>query len=305
VPRTREIRKRIGSVRNIHKITHTMERVAQSKGMKLQGRYERAKSFRADLLRLVPEALGAAPGTLQAAQELASHDLGAPRPAVKTALLFCVTSSRGLCGGYNAKVIQAARARSAELAREGIAVTLGVMGKKGLAYWRYHQQPVAVEVPDADENIPFVRVAEVARDLAARYARREVDAVEVIATRWRTKVQQEVRRDALLPLRAEALAGAPARGPETAPDGRPLYLVEAGRPTVLAALLPLLVEAQVFCDVLEAMLCEQSQRSMAMRNASDNAESMTKQLTRTYNRARQAQITNEMIEIVSGSEGGR
>ena len=84
-----------------------------------------------------------------------------------------------------------------------------------------------------------------------------------------------------------------------------MYIVEPDRGAVLARLLPLLVKGQLFCTVLEAMMCEQAQRSIAMRSASDNADSMTKRLTRTYNRARQAQITNEMIEIISGSEGGR
>src|SRR5882724_11147127 len=106
--RTREIRKRIGSVRTIRKITHTMERVAQSKSMKLTGRFDAAKNFRADLLRLLPEALGAAPGTLLSQQEIVRHPLGAARLPVRRVLLFCVTSSRGLCGGYNSRVIQAA-----------------------------------------------------------------------------------------------------------------------------------------------------------------------------------------------------
>ena len=84
-----------------------------------------------------------------------------------------------------------------------------------------------------------------------------------------------------------------------------MYLVEPDRRRLLAQLLPLIVKTELFCVILEAMLCEQAQRSLAMRSASDNADSMTKRLTRTYNRVRQAQITNEMIEIIGGSEGGR
>jgi F-type H+-transporting ATPase subunit gamma len=307
--KTRDIRKRIGSVRNIHKITRTMERVAQSKGMKLAGRFESAKIYRASLQRLLGEALGAATDSDEAAYEISQHPLGAPRAQIRHVLLFCVTSSRGLCGGYNAKVIQAARARMAALRSEGKEPVLAVMGKKGLAYFRYHSQPVAIAVPDADENMPFHRMDEIATEVLALYTGAGVDAMEVISTRALTKVMQEVRREAILPLTTGNLTpkgtGQKAAAPSVEPNGDPTYLVEPGREKVLATLLPLLVKAVLFCAALEAMLCEQGQRSIAMRSASENAQSMTQRLTRTYNRARQAQITNEMIDIISGSEGGR
>ncbi|MGA2975831.1 MAG: ATP synthase F1 subunit gamma [Spirochaetia bacterium] len=312
--KTRDIRKRIISVRNIHKITRTMERVAQSKGMKLTNRYEAARSFRAHVLRLLPEALGTAPGSLEASQELAAQPLGAQRPEIRRVLLFCVTSSRGLCGGYNTRVIQAARARMQELRQAGKEPALAVMGRKGLAFFRFHNQPVAIAVADADENIPFRRLDEVVQQINERFIAKEFDAVQIISTRYKTKAIQEVRAAALLPFTADVVSAKPAgplpaaaapAGPTPGPDGTPLYLVEPDRARVLLSLVPLLVKVELFCTVLEAMLCEQTQRSVAMRSASDNAESMTKRLTRTYNRVRQAQITNEMIEIISGSEGGR
>jgi F-type H+-transporting ATPase subunit gamma len=305
---TRDIRKRIGSVRNIHKITATMEKVAQSKEMKLTARFEHAKAFRRDAAVLLPEALGAPLASLEAAQELASYPLGALR-APKRVLLFCVTSSRGLCGGYNAKVIQAARVRMEALRSEGKEPFLAVMGRKGLGYFRYHNQAVAIAIPDADENMPFSRLEEAVEEIGQRFAAKEFDVVEVISTRFKSRAVQEVRIAALLPFTQEigaAVIGnvpaAPTRSPES---GEPLYLVEPDRRRVLEGLLPLLVKAELFCVVLEAMLSEQAERSVAMRSASDNADSMTKRLTRTYNRVRQAQITNEMIEIISGSEGGR
>jgi F-type H+-transporting ATPase subunit gamma len=236
---------------------------------------------------------------------------------VKRVLLFCVTSSRGLCGGYNARVIHAARARMQELVREEKEPVLAVMGRKGLAYFRFHSQPVAVPFPDVDENLPYGRVDELAQGIIDRYLAGELDAVEIVSTRSRTRVLQEVTVARLLPFSAtrNAVASASAAtaegvaamptGPTPGPDGTPLYLVEPDRGRVLSALLPLLLKVELFCGVLEAMLCEQGQRSIAMRSASDNAESMTKGLTRAYNRVRQAQITNEMIEIISGSEGGR
>jgi F-type H+-transporting ATPase subunit gamma len=319
--KTRQIRKRIISVRNIHKITHTMERVAQSKGLKLSNRYESAASFQRNLARLLPEALGAATGSTAAKQELAVSTLGARRAETKRVLLFCVTSSRGLCGGYNARVIQAARALMGRLAAEGKEPLLAVMGKKGLAYFRFHQVPLVISLPDADENIPYAALEQAGAEVVRRFTTREFDEVRIVSTRMRTRVVQEVTEAELLPFSVEeasfrgpsgpgpstaaAAVGGAATGPTMGPGGEPLYLVEPDRLAVLERLLPLLVKGQLFCAVLEAMMCEQAQRSVAMRSASDNADSMTKRLTRTYNRARQAQITNEMIEIISGSEGGR
>lgn len=306
--KTRDIRKRILSVRNIHKITRTMEKVAQSKGMKLSGRFTDAKAFRRATAGLLPEALGAPVKSLEAAQELAGHPLGAAHAEVKRVLLFCVTSSRGLCGGYNAKIIQAARARMEELRTNGREALLAVMGRKGLAYFRFHNQPVAIPVADSDENIPYHRLEEIMAEIARRYTAREFDEVEIVSTRYKSRAVQEVRIAPLLPLSTALIEAAIDVGkpePTPGPEGKPLYLVEPDRRSVLAILLPLLVTVELFCVVLEAMVCEQAQRSLAMRNATDNADSMTKRLTRTYNRVRQAQITNEMIEIISGSEGGR
>jgi F-type H+-transporting ATPase subunit gamma len=310
--KTRQIRKRIISVRNIHKITRTMERVAQSKAMKLTGRFDSAKTFRAHLARLLPEALGSGPGTDEAAGVLAETPLGLARTGAKRVLLFSVTSSRGLCGGYNARVIHATQDRIRELSKEGREARLAVIGRKGLAFFRYHNQPVAFGVPDADENIPFEKVDEVVQNIIDSFTAGELDAVEVISTHYKTKILHEVRGSLLLPLTRTVLAaasilppGEAAAGPALGPGGEPLDLIAPDRGAGRAAILPLIVKAHVFCAVLEAMLCEQGERSIAMRSASDNAESMTKKLTRTYNRARQAQITNEMIEIISGSEGGR
>ena len=156
--KTREIRKRISSVRNINKITRTMEKVAQSKIMKLNTRFADAKAFRASLLRLLPEALGAAVGTSEANEALARQPLTEARPKGPRVMLLAVTSSRGLCGGYNAKVIAATRARMQELAREGRRASLAVLGRKGLSFFRYNNQPVEVSLADIDENVPFLKL---------------------------------------------------------------------------------------------------------------------------------------------------
>ncbi len=321
--KTRFIRKRIISVRNIYKITRTMERVAQSKVMKLSARNAHAGSFRRDIAGLLPVAFGAALNSIEAVQEMAVMPLTAPRPAGGPVLLFLVTSSRGLCGGYNSRVIQATRARMDELKKEGRRYSLAVMGKKGNAYFRFYNQPVLISVSDADENVPFSRVDELAEDVIKRFLSGEFDAVEVVAQRFKTKAIQEVRRTTLLPFDPRVIV-APAFSAGAAPaavvsiettgaptpaaigtGGPPPYLIEPSRQEALDALLPFAVKVELFSTILGAFLSEQAQRAIAMRSASDNAQSMIKRLTLVYNRARQAQITNEMIEIVSGSEGSR
>ena len=303
--KTRAIRKRIISVRNIYKITRTMERVAQSKVMKLTGRLAHANGMRDEVDRFLPVALGADLGSVRAAQELELLPLTAHRAPIKKVLLFCVTSSRGLCGGYNSRVIGAAKERMAGLRAEGREPELAVMGRKGLAYFRFYNQPVLIPLADTDENLPFSFIDETAVDIMARYLRGEFDGVEVISTRYKTKMVQHVRRSVLLPF-APSAERAQAAVPKVAALGAAEpYLREPSRSELLEVVLPMAVTLELFCTVLEAFLCEHAQRAVAMHSASDNAQSMIKTLTLTYNRARQAQITNEMIEIVSGSEGSR
>ena len=261
--KTRDIRRRILSVRNIHKITRTMEKVAQSKGMKLTSRYQDALAFRRDAAALLPEALGVPLDGTSAGQEISTHALGAVHSKEARVLLFCVTSSRGLCGGYNARVIHAAPAQMDAIRAEGKEPALAVMGRKGLACFRYHSVPVDLSVADADENIPFQRVEEIAGEICGQFAAGQVDAVRIVSTRWKSRAVQEVRVQGLLPfLPAMAAAAAPAPAvPSEGPGGEPLYQVEPDRRRVLDTLLPLLVRVELFRAVLAAMLYEQAQRS--------------------------------------------
>ena len=222
-----------------------MEKVAQSKGMKLTGRFEDAKAFRRDSRRAAARRRSAPPlASLEAAQELAGHPLGAARAEVKRVLLFCVTSSRGLCGGYNAKIIQAARARMEALRAEGREPLLAVMGRKGLAYFRYHDQPVLIADRRRRREHP-VQPAGRGRDSRSSSA-----SPRRSSTRWRSSPRATSRgpcrrygRAPLLPftpaLAAAAIGAASVTAaPTEAPGREPLYLVEPDRRRVLAALLP-------------------------------------------------------------------
>ncbi len=308
----RFIRRRILSVRNIRKITRTMERVAQSKVMKLTGRFAQARSFRRDLGHLLSVTYGAAHGTVLEEEVLAREPLTAPRPS-KRVLLVCVTSNRGRCGGYNSRVIQAVRARAGELHEEDREPLLCVLGRKGLSYFRFYGQSVLIPATDMDESAVFRDVDGLIGDVITRYLRGDFDAVEVISTRLKTKVLQEVRRTLLLPFSPWAVttglpSGPPLKDTQNGEPGahiRPIYYVEPDHAAAREVLMPMAVKADFYCALLEALLSEHAQRAIAMRSASDNADSMIKRLTLQYNRARQAQITNEMIEIVSAGEGSR
>ena len=135
-------------------------------------------------------------------------------------MLFVVTSSRGLCGAYNSRVLQATRARMAELAREGRQASLAVMGKKGLSYFRYHNQPVEISMADVDENLPFRALQDAFDKVAALYTSRAFDEVELVSTRFRTKVVQEVRVVRLLPFEPAPVAGVSPAGPAVVRRGR-------------------------------------------------------------------------------------
>ena len=310
--KTREIRKRIMSVRNIHKITRTMEQVAQSKGMKLTGRFDGRKG--------VPRGPRAAPARRPSAPPWAASQAPGARARtrwaraaaeVKRVLLFCVTSSRGLCGGYNARVIQATQARMEELAGEGKEAAPGGHGQEGPGVLPL-PQPARGHLRAGRRtrtSLPQAGRGRATRS-SARYVAREFDAVEWSPPAYET--QGPCRKSAAAgscrsssagrrrpPRRARRRSAGPAARRAAVPRGAGPRRGPRGAPPARSS------KVELFCAVLEAMLCEQAQRSIAMRSASDNADSMTKRLTRTYNRARQAQITNEMIEIISGSEGGR
>jgi F-type H+-transporting ATPase subunit gamma len=279
---SREIKRRIKSVENTAQITRTMELVATSKLKRATDRVYAARPYR--------EALKAIVGSLYA-PELAERFPLLRQPAkVERAAVLLLTANRGLAGGFNANLVKEARRLLAELRGNGTEVTLHVAGKKGIAYFRFRKEKMATQRTDISDNPSPDDAESLIQPLREQFERGELDAVYVIASDFRSAMSTPARSVQLLPIPA----------PENA---RPLdnFILSPSGPFMLARLLPAYVRNVVYTALVENSAAEQGARRTAMKNATDNADEMLTILTRRYNRARQAQITQEIAEIVGGA----
>jgi F-type H+-transporting ATPase subunit gamma len=194
-------------------------------------------------------------------------------------------------------VLAATRARIKDIESTGRTTRILVVGRRGASALKFAGLNVAQALTDIDETTPYTRWNEVMDQIQAQFLSGDSTYVDVVSTRYKTKAQQEAKVSWLLPFRPDFRGAAAA-----AMAGGSLYKVEPTRAAFLEGALSLLFRSELTCLLVEALLSEQIQRSMAMRGASDSAEGVLKTLTRQYNRARQAQITAEMIEIIGGSQ---
>jgi F-type H+-transporting ATPase subunit gamma len=278
----KELKTRIKSVENTRKITKTMEMVATSKMKRAQDRVAAARPY-AEALRDVianlytPELAEKFPLLRQPAQ-------------VKRAAVIVITANRGLAGAFNANLIKEARATIARLEGEGVSVEVHAVGKKGLGYFRYVARPVATSRTDIGDKPTADQAAEIVNELMRKFASKELDAVHVIFP--------NVKSVLLAP--PTTLQILPVTPPES--KGKQLdYILAPDAETILGALLPLYVRNSVYRALVEMTAAFFASQRTAMKNATDNATDMLKVLNRTYNRARQASITQEIAEIVGGA----
>ena len=278
----REIKGRIKSVENTRKITRTMEMVATSKMKRAQDRVAAAKPY-AGALRDVISSLYS--------PELAERFplLRQPERVARAAVVL-LTSNRGLAGGFNANLIREARTTIAMLERDGIAVELHAVGKKGLGYFRYVGREIASSRTDLTDRPTTADATSIVDDLMARFVAGTLDAVYVVHAKFNSALSTPPTAERVLPV-APPDRGGPVRDYILAPDAE----------TILGELLPLYVRNAVYRALVETAAAEQGARRTAMKNATDNASDILTVLRRTYNRARQAQITQEIAEIVGGA----
>ena len=289
--KTREIKKRIKAVGNIRRITKTMQMIATSKFAKAQQRALATKPYTEGVFGLVTE-LAATAGNVE-------HPLIAV-PKAKTGakeLTLVITSDRGLCGPYNGSVLRTAMGhlRSSPAASGG---EIELIGKKGASFLRFNRVEVSRTYSIGDKP-SFEDVERIAEAYMARFIAGDITAVRVVYMRYISAGRQTPEVLQLLPLKPPAKkADAPA-----APGGgftaQYEFSPEAGE--LLDALLPATVKATLFQAINDSVVSEQVARMVAMKSATDNAGKMRRTLTRDYNRARQAQITTELTEIVSGA----
>jgi F-type H+-transporting ATPase subunit gamma len=286
MPSLKDLKNRIGSVKNTRKITKAMQMVAAAKLRRAQEAAEAARPF-AERMTAVMSALAAGVGTGEGAPKLLA---GSGKDQVH--LLVVMTSERGLCGGFNSSIVKLARVRALELAAAGKTVKILTVGKKGREQLRRDWgQAFTGHVDLSDvKRVGYVNAQGIAREVMAAFEHGEADVVTIFYNRFQSVISQIPTEQQVIPAKFEA-AGATA-----------LYDYEPSEEAILADLLPRGVATQIFTALLENGASEQGARMSAMDNATRNAGDMINRLTIQYNRSRQAAITKELIEIISGAE---
>lgn len=291
----RDIRKRIRSVKNTRQITKAMKMVSAAKLRKAQDAILAARPYATMLDQIIAD-LAARSG-----DENLSHPLLAARPVRKVELVL-LTSDRGLAGGFNSNVIR----RANRFLYENTAmerIQLSTVGRKGNDFFRNRGQAIRKDFGGLYQRLNYRAAADVAEELVASYLNGEVDAVHVVYNEFVTAITQKVTVAQLLPLQT---LGTPGQAPTQAPTQGTTALVdfkyEPDRQAVLDRLVPQAVNIKLYRALLESVASEHGARMSAMENATSNASDMIGSLTLTYNRTRQAVITKELMEIVSGAE---
>ncbi len=284
MPGARDVKRRIRSVENTRQITRTMELVATSKLKRATDRVNAARPY--------SEALSDIVSSLHA-PEYAEFLPVLRRPErVRRAAILLTTANRGLAGAFNANLIREGRQLLEKLRDDGVEVDLHLAGRKGLAYFRFRGEPIASSRTDISDDPTVADAESLSGSLREAFEAGEIDAVYLISSDFRSAMSTPPRTRQLLPLQ-------PSEG-ALSPEAFILSPTAVG---VLRDLIPLYLRNMVYRALVENAAAEQGARRTAMKNATDNAGEMIEHLTRTYNRARQAQITQEIAEIVGGAEG--
>ncbi|MBI1722653.1 MAG: ATP synthase F1 subunit gamma [Gemmatimonadetes bacterium] len=303
--KTRALKRRIRSVENTRKITRTMEMVATSKMKRAQDRVVAARPYAEALAAAIADLL-----TPELAERfpLLRQPVAPAKGGPKQAAVLLITSNRGLAGAFNANLIRTARDTIAELERAGYQVELNGVGKKGIKFFQFIRRPPAVARIDIGDRPTATHAQELVAPLMAEYEAGRLASVDVVYAHFKSPLSTPPAVMRVLPVEAVSRSGGQAaRTPAaltTGPADRLAanYILKPGADEILGALLPLYVKNMVYRALVETAASEQGARRTAMKNATDNAGEMLDVLRRTFNRARQAQITQELAEIVGGAE---
>lgn len=277
-----ELKGRIKSVENTRKITRTLEMIATSKMKRAQDRVIAARPYARALADVI--------------SSLYSKDLEGDFPllrqpkTVKRAAVLLLTSNRGMAGGFNANLIKEARTLIKRLEGEGATVELHVNGKKGIGYFRYIGRAMATQRTDIGDKPTAADAASLVDALMVGYQSGDIDAVYVVCAQYKSALSSPPASERVLPVTPPANSA-----------GQKDFLLFPDAGAILSELLPAYVRNAVYKALVETVAAEQAARRTAMKNATDNAGEMLNLLRRTYNRARQANITQEIAEIVGGA----
>jgi F-type H+-transporting ATPase subunit gamma len=293
--KTRAIVKRRKAIRNIRKITHTMELIAASRFQRALKRAVDAEAYTRKIAELA--------ANLSASATTITHPLLETREVVKNNLLLVLTSNRGLCGGYNASILREAGGRIRQIQAEGKTLHLELSGRRAIAYYRYQRIAAEKTFTHFEDRPTFEQVDVLAERYIAEYIAGKIDRVDIAYMKFLSSSQQTPVVETLLPLSAVAPPvgghGAPAQHAASQPVE---YEFLPSAANILEEILPVSFKVRLFKCFLDAGVSEQIARRAAMTAATENASEMIKTLTRQYNRARQAQITKEIAEVIGGVE---
>ena len=293
MPSLKDLRNRIRSVRSTQKITSAQKLVAASRLKKAQDAAEASRPYAERMAHMLAALAKSMAGLPSAPKLLAGTG------EEKTYLLVVATSDRGLCGGFNATILREARRQIRDLTAAGKTVKILTIGRKGRDSLRrdHARLIIASRIEIGRRGVAYAEARMIAEEVVGRFENGEFDVARLIFNKFKSAMTQIVTTRQLVP--------APA--PEAAPDapdetGGALYEFEPSEEEILAALLPANLAVQIFTGLLENVASEQGSRMTAMDNATRNAGDLIDALTTKYNRSRQAQITKELIEIISGAE---
>lgn len=285
----RELDKRRKSVRNIRKITRTMELIATARFKKAMDRADAANDYTQRITQIVKD--------LASAGLEVSHPLLQDRPVTKNATVLMLTSNRGLCGGYNGSVIRAALVRREELKQQSDETLFEISGKRGIAAMKFREVRMDESYTHFEDQPAFEDVAVIADRLMEEFTAGKIDRLDVVYTKFISISKQVATVETLLPL-GNLASEDEATGGEAAGDYEFLPSAES----ILEEVVPASFRVKLFKCFLDAAVSEQIARMIAMKSATENAGEIIKQLSMTFNRARQSKITQEIMEIIGGVE---
>ena len=287
----RDIRKRIASVRSTQQITKAMKMVAAAKLRRAQESILATRPYAKKMLEVLT--------SLAARTSAEAHPLLARREPRRVEVVV-FTSDRGLCGAFNMNLIQRAEKFMEEEKARTEELALSFIGRKGRDYFRRRKVTIRREYVNFFGKVDYLMASRIGQELVQAYTEKRVDRIYLLYSEFRSAIQQRVVLEKILPVTPEAgpQAPAPTMGAQTAVE----YIYEPSEGEILDKLLPMYVEVQIYRALLESLASEYGARMTAMENATKNAAEMIEKLTLVYNKARQASITKELIEIVSGAE---
>ena len=300
----KDIKGRISSVKNIQKITRAMEMVAAARLRRAEQRIEALRPYASAIRRMTGQ-------VVEAAERIPGFPLLEEHEEIRNVGMLLVTADRGLAGAFNSQIVRAGNRRRLELEEEGKSPVWYASGRRGVSSIQFRGLELAGGYTGFTERPAYSDARRIADDLTSAYVDGKLDRVEIVYNGYVSALTQEVRHETLLPIQQiEALAGdeheegsPEAEGKEA--HSRALWIYEPEPEEILKRLVPDYVEISIYRALLESTASELGARMTAMRSASDNAGELIQDLTLEANRQRQAEITQEIMEVVAGAEGLR